>query len=208
MKIKLISNRAGAAVAALVASIGITTSAKATPFQDLPATPPGDQYVFKIAAFTNFTLYQNISPGQAVGFGQGGAAGSLGAGVAALDAPAVIAQQAVGAHAIGFFDDKKEDTWGIATITQIFRASNPFTPVWQSGSGPGTDNQQLTVMYYGKQDYYVTSTAVGTQTTDGVGLYADIYLQDTSNGSFTSFNQHAPGGAACRHRSFCLFAGY
>ncbi len=193
MKTKLIKNRAGVAVAALVASIGLTTSAKATLFQNLPATAPGDQYVFKLANFDNGTLYNGLPLNGTLGVSDNPAAGS-----AILDAGANIAAQAVGAHAIAPFlggvatGTGLEDSWGIATITQIFKASDPVTPVWQAGAGPGTDNQQLTVMFYGEQDFFLKQVAANAQLTDGVGLHADFYLQDVANGSFTSFNN---GGA-------------
>ena len=190
MKTKLTNNKAGVAVAALVASIGLTTGAQAILFQNLPATAPGDQYVFKLADFDNGTLYQNIPVGTAVGFGQGGASPTLAAGTAALDAPAVVALQATGAHAIAPFSGGAltntglEDSWGIAAITQIFRASNPLVPVWDST----VDNQELTLMFYGAQDYYSRSTGAGNQTTDSINLNVDFYLQDKGLPGFTAFN--------------------
>lgn len=190
MKTKPFNTRAGVAVAALVASIGLSTSAKAILFQNLPATTPGDQYVFKLADFDNGTLYQNIAPNTAVGFGQGGASATLAAGTQALDAAGVVLQQAVGAHAIAPFSGGAltnaglEDSWGIAAVTQIFRASNPLVPIWDTV----VDNQELTLMFYGAQDYYSRSTGAGNQTTDSIGLNADFYLQDKALPGYTPFS--------------------
>ena len=91
-------------MAALFASIGLSTSAKAILFQNLPATAPGDQYVFKIVDFDNGTLYNNV-PGAdtQAGFGAGGAAVDVAGGVAALNA--LNFAPAFNAHNIGKFND-------------------------------------------------------------------------------------------------------
>ena len=182
--------------AALVALIGLSPCADAILFQNLPATAPGDQYVFKLVDFDNGSLYTPLPLNSAVGFGQGGASATLAAGTSALDG--ITTAQAGAAHAIAPYsggvltNTGLEDSWGIAAVTQIFRASDPLTPVWTAGSGPGTDNQQLTLMFYGEQDFYVKQVAAGSQTTDGINLHVDFYLQDTSDPSFTSFSNAGP----------------
>ena len=196
MKTKLITTRAGVAVAALVTSIGLTTGAKATLFQNLPATVPGDQYIFKIANFDNGSLYNPLVVGGTAGSANVAAGDNvaLNAGVTALDA--ITASQAGAFHSIGAFGDTKEDSWGIAIVTQIFKSSDPVTPIWQSGSGPGTDNQQLTIMFYGEQDFFTRQTALNESLVNGVGLNADMYLQDVGNPFFTSFAGSLPGPGA------------
>ena len=192
MKSKLINNRAGIAVAALAVSIGLSTSAKAILFQNLPPTPAGDQYVFKIIDFDNGTLYNNV-PGAATqaGFGAGGAAVDVLGGVTALNA--LNFAGAVGARNIGAFGAgaaAAEDSWGIAFVTQIFLASNPVVPVWDSN----LDNQQLSAMFYGEQDYYLRDIDDNTQLTAGVGLSADFYLQNKGAPGYTPFNKDAALG--------------
>ena len=204
MKTKPFNTRAGVAVAALVASIGLSTSAKAILFQNL-VTPPGDQFVFKLADFDNGTLYDNLAPGS-YGFGQNGTGPqTVAGGVGTLDAGTLAGNQAVGFHTWdGLLGDKKEDSWGIAQVTEIRLASNNAV-IWQSFNSPGNpgDNQQLTIMFYGEQDYY-TRVAGAQQTTAGVGLTVDLWLQDVGVG-FTPIvptpglrpaNADSNGGAA------------
>ena len=192
MKTNIINKRAGIAMAALAASIGLSTSAKAILFQNLPATPIGDQYVFKIVDFDNGTLYNNV-PGAAtqVGFGAGGAAVDVAGGVAALNA--LNFAGATGARNIGAFGvgaAAAEDSWGIAFVTQIFLASNPVTPIWDSN----LDNQQLSAMFTGEQDFYLRDIDDNTQLTAGVGLTADFFLQDKGAPGYTPFNKDAALG--------------
>ena len=175
---------AGAALSALLL-VGLATSAKAVLFQNIT---PGD-LVFKIADFDSGTLYNTQLLNGTLGTTNNPATGAS-ALAGQLDSPGAVFAQAAGAHAIATFGNNLEDSWGIATVTQIFNANNLVTPVWSST----IDNQQLTVMFYGSQDFFLKQVSIGggildSQTIDSVGLNVDLYLQDNANGSFTSFNQ-------------------
>lgn len=75
-----------------------------------------------------------------------------------------------------------EDSWGIARIISITDLSGGV--VW-SESGK---NQQLTVVFYGEKDFYVNQLANGFQEYDGVGLHADLYLQNKTDAAYTAYN--------------------
>lgn len=64
-----------------------------------------------------------------------------------------------------------EDTWGIGNVTQIFSTSGEV--VWQNGYAP--DNSQLTVMFYGGQDFWATQEAVNSQIFASKDLTIDLY---------------------------------
>jgi hypothetical protein len=175
--------------AALAAFLGLSISpdAQGVAFQNLAP----DQYVFKLANYDEGTLYAPLPGG--VG-STAGVTNNPAAGVTALDALPQIG--ASFAHNTGPFgagvNAGLEDGWGTAIVTQIFRASDPVTPVWS----PVADGQQLTIMFYGIQDFFVRQDAAATFTTGSVGFTADFYLQDTGLGGFTNYNSLALGPGA------------
>lgn len=154
-------------------------NAKAVLFEDIA---PG-QLVFKIANFDEGTLYDTQAVNGTVGVSNNPAAGAP-----LLDGATAL--QAANSHSIAAFGNNLEDSWGIAFVQQIFYANDLVNPIWTSVG----DSQQLTVMFYGAQDFYLNQNAVGpglqsSQTISSVGLRVDMYLQNTSDGSFTSFDQ-------------------
>jgi hypothetical protein len=174
---------------ALAAFLGLSISpdAQGVAFQNLAP----DQYVFKLSNYDEGALYAPLAGGAG---STAGVTNNPAAGVAALDALPQIG--ATFAHNTGPIGNGLEDSWGVAFVTQIFKASDPVTPVWSAG----TDNQQLTIMFYGAQDFFLRQNANGTLgpsfTTGSVGFNADFYLQDTGLGGFTSYNALALGPGA------------
>ena len=168
------------ALAATIA-IGLAPCAQAVKFENIA---PGD-LVFKLFNFDEGTLYQTLPLDSAAG-----ATDDPATGAPLLDA--ITTQQAGNAHTLAPFGDRLEDSWGIAIVTQIYYAGDPVTPIWDST----IDQQQLTVIFYGAQDFFVQQTGVGpglqnSQTIASTGLKIDFYLQDASDPNFTSFNQLA-----------------
>jgi len=149
----------------------------------------GGDFRINLSDFDMGTLYPSLgAPGTSVGFGQGGSAASVQAGITALDA--IQTSGANGAlptpttingvaqpGTVGL-----EDTWGIARITQITDAAGFI--IWSEAA----KNQQLTIVFYGEKDFYLRQLASGFQQTDGVGLHVDLYLQDKTDPSYTPFN--------------------
>jgi hypothetical protein len=176
--------RAGVALTAVLASC-ITPDAHGIAFQNLGP----DKYVFKLSNFDEGTLYNTQALNATVGVTNNPAAGAP-----LLDAATAL--QASNSHAIAANGNNLEDSWGIAFVQQIFRESNLVTPVWSAVG----DSQQLTIMFYGAQDFFLKQTSVGggvldSQTISSTGLNVDLYLQDNANGSFTAFNQLLGPGA-------------
>jgi len=148
----------------------------------------GGDFRINLGNFDMGTLYPVNVPGTSAGFGQGGTAANIQAGIAQLDS--IQTAGATGALPTNTTINGvsqpatlgAEDTWGVARITQITDSAGFI--VW-SESGK---NQQLTVVFYGEKDYYVRQLAAGFQQTDGVGLHVDLYLQDKTNPSYTPYN--------------------
>jgi hypothetical protein len=170
---------------AAISAVALTATSQAVLFQNIAP----QELVFKFANFDEGTLY---TP-QAVGT-QFGVTNDPAAGAPLLDA--ITAVQAANANPIAPFGNTLEDAWGIAFVTQIFSASDPVTPLWDAT----VDQQQLTVMFYGGQDFFLQQNANGplgsSQTINGVNYQFDFYLQNTADPGFTSFNQ--AGGPAAR----------
>jgi len=149
----------------------------------------GGGFRINLQDFDMGSLYPSLGPtGTSVGFGQGGSAGSVQAGITTLDGtqmsgatgarPTLTTINGVGqAGTLG-----NDDSWGIARITQITDAAG-FV-IWSEAG----KNQQLTVVFYGEKDFYIRQLASGFQQIDGVGLHVDLYLQDKTNGSYTPYN--------------------
>jgi len=75
-----------------------------------------------------------------------------------------------------------EDSWGIASVAQIEDAAGNI--IW---SRTGGKNQEITVMFYGSQDFFLTKDGF-QQVTSSVGLHVDMYVQSTIGGGFTPYN--------------------
>ena len=171
----------------LVAAIGIGLGprAQAVKFENIA---PGD-LVFKLLNFDEGTLYQTL-PLDATS----GASNDPATGAPLLDG--ITTQQAGNAHSLAAYGNKLEDSWGIAIVTQIFYASDPLNPIWSSV----IDQQQLTIIFYGAQDFFVRQNGVGpgqqnSQTIASCGLKIDFYLQDNNDPNITDFSQLAGPGA-------------
>ncbi len=187
--------------AALAAFLGLSISqdAQAVAFQNLPQLPSGVTYVWKLSNFEEGSLYATQPLN-----GEIGATNNPALGVGLMDAQQVSAP--VGARNTGAIPGAggslAEDSWGIAVIQQIFRSDNLVTPVWNAAA----DNQQLTTLFYGTQDFYGKQVSLGlnpgpqddSMTIASRGLQIDVYLSDTTLGSHTSFTPGNPALAANR----------
>jgi hypothetical protein len=170
---------------AAVSVFGMAADSEAVLFQNIAP----QELVFKFANFDEGSLYTPQPVGTEVGTTNNPAAG-------ATQLDGITALQAANAQSISPFGNTLEDAWGIAFVTQIFSASDPVTPLWDAT----VDQQQLTVMFYGGQDFYLQQNANGalgsSQTINSVNYQFDFYLQNTTDPGFTSFNQL--GGPAAR----------
>lgn len=176
--------RIGIALAATI-TFALAPGAKAVKFENIP---PGN-LVFKLFNFDEGTLYQTLPLDSVAGVSDDPAAGAP-----ILDA--ITTQQAGNAHTIAAFGNKLEDSRGIAVITQIFNENGFVNPVWDST----IDQQQLTIIFYGAQDFFMQQVGVGTgqqnsQTIASAGLKMDFYLQDKTDPNYTAFSQ-LPGPSA------------
>ena len=183
----------GAAVAALL-TLGLASTAQAQLQLTYETGPNMGQvynggFTIKLQGVDMGSLY-NLPVGTSAGFGQGGTSASVAAGVTALDAIDVGATGSIGS----------EDSWGIARIEGIFADDSFNSRVWS----PAGKNQELTIFFYGEQDYYVSQKDPQTFLTNGVNLRADFYLQSTTAPGYTPFNVAL--GAAGR-TSFSQYTG-
>jgi hypothetical protein len=182
MKTQKRITRAGLALTALAASVGLSSRAMAINFIYEDATSghaigsafTGGGFRINLQNFDNGTVYPSPLPGGQVGFGAGGGAANVAAGIAALNA---VPGQVGPTGGLG-----GEDTWGIARILTITDLAGAV--IW-SESGK---NAQITAIFYGEQDFYVSQLAGGLQNIDGVGLRTDFYLQSKAAPGFTDYN--------------------
>ncbi len=178
MKLQLRNTKTRALLAGVSALGLLAVNSQAVLFQNIAP----QQLVFKLANFDEGTLYNSLPLNATIG-----ASNNPAAGVPILDAATAI--QAGGSLPTGSFGNLKDDSWGIAVVTQIFNAGDLVNPIWD----PIVDKQQLTIMFYGGQDFFLKQVGVGaglndSQTIDSVGWRADFYLENTLN-PFTNFNQ-------------------
>ncbi|MDY7010024.1 MAG: PEP-CTERM sorting domain-containing protein [Planctomycetota bacterium] len=144
------------------------------------------EITIKMTAFDVGTVYPALGPaGTSVGYSGPPGAG-VGGGVTAVDG---IAGQtpASGALPVGVYPGP-EDTWGIGKITRIQDANGDA--IWTSAG----KQAELTVYFWGEQDFFVEQMDSGNQRIDGVGMHFDIYEEPLP--SATAFN--ATGGTASR----------
>ncbi len=203
MKTTLINKRAGVAIAALVTSIGLSTSANAIvlAYESDPDGPGGinigDAYVgpvqFKFVAFDNGTLYNPAGAPLTGGFSGSPGAGVAG-GIAAVNA---LVPQIPATFAFpGTIDPgSNEDSWGVGRVTNIQTLGG--VDVW-SPLGKGTE---LTAVFHGEQDFHIqpdpSNPGFDTRVS-GAGLRLDIWEDGTPGGPVdpvTTFNAAlGPGG--------------
>jgi hypothetical protein len=168
---------AGVALAALVASIGFSPTAKAQLnfVYEAGSNPAlvgqsytGGAITIKYSNFDMGTVY-NVSAGTTAGTStQGTSAG----GIATLDG---LAQTA----ATGSFGG--EDSWGIAVVASI--EDGLGNTIWS----PAGKGQQLTVMFYGAKDFNLVQNGL-SQEISSVGLHIDLYVQNFSDPGFTAYD--------------------
>lgn len=140
--------------------------------------------------FDNGTLYPSLgAPGTAAGFGVNGTGTqTVAGGISTLNslqtAGATGAQsQPTTINGVNQpASSSPEDSWGIARIISITDLDGGV--VWSETF----KNQQLTTMFYGAKDFYVSQLASGFQQIDSVGLHVDLYLQNKTDPLYTAYN--------------------
>jgi hypothetical protein len=138
----------------------------------------------RLVAFSAATAYAPLTVNSAVGFGAGAGAPNLPGGVAVLDAlnPTLTLQAPNALAQPGRFGNGLEDLWGIARVAGIFDGHQGYRLF-----SPGVAGTEITIMFYGGQDFYVQQTGASEQTIDGAGLRADWYIENIAPG-FTPFD--------------------
>jgi hypothetical protein len=175
--------QAAGALTALAALIALTPSASAIVFSYEEAGGGhniGDPFVsggfrINLQDFDMGTVYPVVNTGTSVG------SPVPTTGINLVNAiPGQV--QATGARPTASPVPGLEDTWGIARIVTITDLSGRV--IWSEVG----KNAQLTVMFYGEQDFMVTQLANGFQNIDGVGLHADLYFQSKTDPAYTAYN--------------------
>ncbi len=184
-----IKKYAGAFLGTLLAMGGISSTGHAQLVLSYEDTISGNaigdafsgQFRINLQNFDMGSLYPSLgAPGTAAGYGANGTGTqTVAGGISTLNG----IQTSGSTGAIG-----EEDTWGIARILSITDLAGSV--VWSEAG----KNQQLTVMFYGEQDFYVNQLANGFQEINGVGLHVDIYLQNMDDPLFTQYNPLAGSG--------------
>lgn len=165
---------AGVALAALLASVGLSPSANAQLVLTYETTTSGHaigesfnasggEFVIKLFNFDMGTVYAPLA----------GGVGSSVTGEAALDA---LPQAPATGALLG------EDSWGIAKVEGIFDSFGGR--IW-SEAGKG---QELTIMFYGAKDFFVQQTSASTQEIGSTGMQIDLYLQTIGGPGYTAYN--------------------
>lgn len=166
---------------ALSALVAVTPSASAVVFSYEDTTSghaigeifTGGGFRINLQNFDMGSTYPSGAVGSAVGFGEGGTAANLAAGITALN----TIQTAPPTGRVGV-----EDTWGIARIVTITDLAGAV--IW-SETGK---NAQITSMFYGEQDFYVQQLANGFQHINGTDLNVDFYFQSKLDPTYTAYN--------------------
>jgi hypothetical protein len=145
----------------------------------------------KLTNFEVGTVYPNYAPGTGFGFGALGADASVCAGVTTLDG---LATSPAGSLPLGPCTGvdpngpNREDSWGIAKVTRI---EDVYSDALWTPAGKG---QEITVLFYGEQDFYLEQVNADEQWIDGAGMRADLYSEPLPTA--TAFN--ATGGTGAR----------
>ena len=75
-----------------------------------------------------------------------------------------------------------EDTWGIARIVTITDLAGSV--IWSESQ----KNAEITMMFYGAQDFYIQQVENGFQHINAVDLQADFYFQSKTDPLYTQYN--------------------
>ena len=136
----------------------------------------GGGFRINLQNFDMGTTYATLgAAGSAAGFGQNGTGTqTVAGGISTLNS---LAGQTAPTGAVG-----AEDSWGIARIITI--TDSVGSVIWSEPA----KNAQITMMFYGLQDFYIQQEANGIQTIDGVGLQADFYIQGKNEAGYTQYN--------------------
>lgn len=200
MKMKMtpwFNHTGGIAALAILSSFAITPAARAQlnlRYEEAFGTHAAGSafsgpFRINLQDFDMGTLYPSLgTPGTAAGYGQNATGTTIQGGINALDA--LQTAGAVGARSQPTVingvsqasSNGMDDSWGIARILTITDMAGGV--VWSEAH----TNQQLTVMFYGEKDFYVNQLANGFQEIDGVGLHANIYLQNKNAVDYTAYN--------------------
>jgi hypothetical protein len=186
MKKSYLTGKAGIAAAALLVSIGLASRANAQLVLSYETTTSGHAigeaftgggFVIKYFNFDMGTVYAPLgAPGTAAGFGQNGTGTqTVAGGITTLNG--IPHTDATGAMPAG-----GEDSWGIAKVEGIFDTAGGR--IWSQD----VKGQELTVMFYGAQDFYVQQVENGYQEINSTGLHVDMYLQTVGGPGYTAYN--------------------
>jgi hypothetical protein len=181
---------AGVAIAALLASVGLSPSANAQLVLSYETTTSGHNigdafvgggFVIKLFNFDMGTVYAPLGvPGTAAGYGENGTGTqTVAGGITTLNG--LPQGAATGA-------EPGEDSWGIAKVEGIFDTAGGR--IW-SEAGKG---QELTIMFYGAQDFYVQQESFGFQEINSVNFHVDLWLQNFSDPGYTAYNPSLGSG--------------
>src|SRR5688500_18971485 len=168
--------QAAGALLVLSALTMLTHRASAIPLTWVDGPQAGQPFAgggiqIKAVNYDTGTLYPAMPVGTALGFGVGGASGSVAAGEAALNAAqSRAALGTVAAH---------NDSWGILRITNIQATASDgvLRDIWNSALAP----VELTAKFWGVNDFFLAQVSAGSglpasgQIIDGTGSRVDIY---------------------------------
>jgi hypothetical protein len=179
--------RAALALAGIAAGIGMSPYASAIPLTWVDGPQAGQAFAgggiqIKAVNYDTGALYTPLAVGSALGFGVGGASGSVAAGATALNGQQ--SRGSLGAVA------GQNDSWGILRITNIQATASDgvLRDIYNSALSP----VELTAMFWGVTDFYLAQVSAGSglagagQIIDGTGLRVDIYSDPSKD-----FNQSA-----------------
>ena len=194
-----IKNTGAVVLTALLASLALTPSASAQTFtlqyeENFGTHLAGDSFAgafrINLQDFNMGTVYPSLgAPGTAAGYGANGTGPqTISGGIATLDgtqttgATGAVLQPTTVNGVAQPASAGLEDSWGIARIISITDLDGGV--VWSEAF----KNQQLTISFYGEKDFYVSQLANGFQQINGVGLHADLYLQDKTDVGYTAYD--------------------
>lgn len=194
-----IKNTGAAVLTTLLVSFALAPSARAQSLflqyeENFGTHLAGDNFAgafrINLQDFNMGSIYPSLGePGTAAGFGANGTGPqTISGGISTLDG--IQSAGATGAvpqpTTVNGVDQPAsagpDDSWGIARIISITDLDGGV--VWSEL----VKNQQLTVSFYGLKDFYVSQLANGFQQINGVGLHADLYLQDKTDVGYTAYD--------------------
>jgi hypothetical protein len=173
---------AGIASLALMA-IGLSPAAKAQLSFSYEDTVSGHAigsafsgpFRVNLQLFDSGSLYPSLgAPGASAGYGQNGTGTqSVAGGISTLNGISTAGPTGGVAN---------EDSWGIARVISITDLTGSV--VWSEAG----KNAELTLMFYGEQDFYIRQLANDFQEIDGRGLNVDWYYQSKTDPAYTQYN--------------------